>query len=77
MIEDASYIRLKNIQVGYTLPKKWINKIHIKNIRVYIAGHNLLTFSAMNSNWDPEVSDGSGRIYPVTKTMSVGLNVKF
>ena len=77
-IMDAKYIRLKNIQVGYTFPSKWMKKIYIQNLRVYASIQNALTFSGMKGGWDPEyTADGSGRAYPVARVFSLGLNVKF
>lgn len=77
-IMDAKYIRLKNIQVGYTFPSKWMKKVYIQNLRVYASIQNALTFSKMKGGWDPEyTADGSGRAYPVARVFSIGLNVKF
>lgn len=77
-IMDAKYLRLKNIQIGYVFPKSWIGKLGLKELRVYVSGQNLLTFSKMKGGWDPEYNaDGSGRAYPVSKVYSFGLNVKF
>lgn len=77
-IFNAQYLRLKNIQLGYTVPVKWTQKAFIKYLRIYVSGQNLLTFSKMKGGWDPEYNaDGSGRAYPVSKVYSFGLNVKF
>lgn len=76
-IQDASYLRLKNAQIGYTLPKKWMDKVHIQNLRIYVTGENLFTLSHIKGGWDPETTDGGGRIYPVARVISMGLNVKF
>lgn len=77
-IRDAKYLRLKNVQVGYTFPKKWMEKVKIQNLRIYASLQNALTFSAMPGGWDPEYTgDGSGRAYPVARVFSLGLNVKF
>lgn len=76
-IQNAAYLRLKNIQVGYTFPKHWLNKIAVKELRVYVTGQNLLTFDDMRGGWDPETTDGGGRIYPVSKVYSLGVNLKF
>ncbi len=77
-IFDAKYLRLKNVQAGYTFPSKWTNKIHIETLRIYVSLQNALTFSAMPSGWDPEYNaDGSGRAYPLARVYSFGLNVKF
>lgn len=76
-IQDGSYLRLKNLQLGYTLPEKWMRKVRIKDLRVYVSGQNLFTHSHIKGGWDPETTDGGGRIYPVSKVISVGMNVKF
>ncbi len=79
-LQNLAYARLKNIQLGYSLPQRLIPKIHIQRIRLFVSGENLLTFSKVNSNFDPEVTDGrygSGKIYPLMKTATVGLNVEF
>lgn len=76
-IQDAAYLRLKNLQIGYTLPKEWLSKFFVKDLRVYLTGQNLLTFTDLKGGWDPETSDGGGRIYPVSRVFSFGLNVKF
>lgn len=77
-IRDAKYLRLKNVQVGYTFPKRWMEKVKIQNLRIYASLQNALTFSAMPGGWDPEYTgDGSGRTYPVARVFSLGLNVKF
>lgn len=44
-LQNGSYLRMKNIQIGYTLPKTWLSKIHFQNVRVYFSGDNLLTFT--------------------------------
>jgi TonB-linked SusC/RagA family outer membrane protein len=76
-IEDAAYLRLKNIQVGYTLPTKLTKKLSISSLRIYTSIQNALTFCDMKGGWDPETSDGGGRIYPVNRTYSIGLNFNF
>lgn len=76
-IQDASYLRIKNIQAGYNLPKKWMDAIHFKGIDVYVSCENPFVFSKMKGGWDPEYNaDGSGRAYPVARVISMGLNVK-
>lgn len=74
-IENASYLRLKNIQIGYTIPKEIAQRIKIEKCRIYFSGENLLTFSDFYYAYDPEVPVSSGGYYPVTKTLSLGLNV--
>ena len=52
-MRNGSYLRLKNLEVGYTIPKSIVNKIRLKNIRIYFMGTNLVTFSSYKL-WDPE-----------------------
>ncbi|HLS94358.1 MAG TPA: TonB-dependent receptor [Sphingobacterium sp.] len=76
-IEDAAYLRLKNVQLGYTFPQHWTNRISVSRVRIYTSIQNALTFANMKGGWDPETADGGGRIYPVNRTFSVGLNLNF
>lgn len=77
-IQNAAYLRVKNIQVGYTFPKAMLEKIRFKDLQVYLSGENPFVFTKMKGGWDPEYNaDGSGRAYPVARVWSVGLNVKF
>ncbi len=79
-VRDASFLRLKNIQLGYTLPKAWVSKIGIQNLHIYVSGQNLLNFNSFYQGWDPENEIGTGdapSYYPINKIVSVGLNVKF
>lgn len=79
-LQDASYIRLKNLQLGYTLPTALTQKINIQKLRFYISGENLLTFSKMADMFDPETVDGgasNGNAYPLSRTISVGMNLTF
>ncbi|MBK5722276.1 TonB-dependent receptor [Dysgonomonas sp. Marseille-P4677] len=79
-IRDASFLRLKNLQLGYTLPSSISKKAGISNIRVYISGQNLLSFNSFYKGWDPENEIGTGdapSYYPINRIYSFGLNVKF
>ena len=76
-LEDASYLRLKNIQIGYTLPKKWVSKAHINNCRFYVSIDNLFTKSDFFYAYDPETPISSGGYYPQVKTFVFGLNISF
>ncbi len=76
-LEDASYLRLKNIQLGYTLPKKWTSKAHITNCRFYVSIDNLFTRSDFFYAYDPETPVSSGGYYPQVKTFVFGLNLSF
>jgi hypothetical protein len=75
---DASYLRLKNVQLGYTIPKSIMQKIKIKNIRIYVGGQNLLTWSKIKF-LDPESSYSTtdGTSSPSMKSYSIGANVTF
>ena len=76
-MKDASYLRLKNFQIGYTFPKSLMNKIFIQNLRVYVSGQNLLTFDKFWDGYDVEAPIGRGSFYPQVKLYSIGLDVKF
>lgn len=82
--QKADYLRLKTVALGYNLPKAWMNKVKMKNVRIYVSGTNLLTFSNLNKyGLDPEVpapsssSYGSAFSYPQQKTITLGANVTF
>lgn len=75
-ILNASYIRLKNIQLGYTLPRKILNKMHFENLRVYVQAENPLTWNKYPEGWDPEINTG-GDYYPILRTFTFGINLKF
>jgi len=74
-LQNSSYLRLKELQIGYTLPKNWIQRVGLENVRVFLSGFNLLTFTGMEL-LDPEAEGGPGRYYPQLKVISFGLNVK-
>lgn len=79
-LQNAAYVRMKNIQLGYTLPKSITNKAGMSSVRLYLSGDNLVTLSDMISIFDPETLGGdwgNGKLYPLMKTISVGLNVNF
>ncbi len=73
---NASFLRLKNAEIGYTLPKSILKKMHMKNCRFYLQGVNLLTFAPFKL-WDPEITNSQGATYPNMRTVSLGLNVNF
>lgn len=76
-MENAAYLRLKNIQIGYKLPKKWLIPLNIANLRIYASADNLLTFTNYFGGYDPEVRESSGDIYPQVKTYVFGLVATF
>lgn len=80
-IKNGSFMRLKNIQLGYTLPKMLTSKVFISSLRLYIAAENLLTFTSYKG-FDPEISYGNSSgidrgIYPQARTFTFGLNLNF
>jgi len=77
-VQDASYLRLKNIEIGYTLPASLTNKLGVSKFRVYASGQNMLTFTKME-NFDPERARGTAtdNLAPLYKVFTLGLNVKF
>ncbi|MDH6308955.1 TonB-linked SusC/RagA family outer membrane protein [Dysgonomonas sp. PFB1-18] len=82
-IKNGSYMRLKNIQLGYTLPKALTSKAFISSLRVYVAAENLLTFTSYKG-FDPEIAYNDSRssgidkgIYPQARTFTVGFNLNF
>lgn len=89
-LQDASFLRLRSVQLGYTLPKKYLDRTSIQNIRFYLAGTNLWTYAPYFKG-DPEVGIGSGETqganvipgefnlysYPTTRNISFGVDVKF
>lgn len=74
-LQDTSYLRLKNLQLGYTLPKGWLNSVGVENIRIYYSVENLLTFDKMNI--DPESTSQRLSSYPLLRTHAFGVNVTF
>ncbi|RYF68600.1 MAG: SusC/RagA family TonB-linked outer membrane protein, partial [Cytophagaceae bacterium] len=88
-LQDASYVRLKNLQVGYTLPGRLTNKLGISKLRVYYTGQNMLTLTPMQVGIDPEATEfnnslvstrgnvNSGRVYPNPQFNGIGLDVTF
>ena len=70
---DGSYFRLKNVTLGYTLPQKWTNKLHLNTARIYVSASDLFCISNYPKGWDPEMGVSS---YPITSTILVGLTLK-
>lgn len=73
-LDDLSYIRLKNIQLGYNMPKKWMKRIGVENVRIYATGENLLTLTKFRG-LDPERIGNASDMYPLNKSFSIGINV--
>ena len=79
-LQNAAYMRLKNLQLGYTLPKSLVSKIGLQNLRVYVSGENLLTITSLEKVIDPELAGygwQGGMSYPLSRTYSFGLSVNF
>lgn len=82
LVFDGSYLRLKNVQLGYTLPKSITRKFLVDHLRIYAAAENLLTFTKYHG-FDPEISSGGTSlgidygVYPQARVISVGLNLGF
>lgn len=77
---DASYLRLKNLQVGYTIPSHITKKFGVSRLKIFFSGENLLTFTKVPKMYDPETLGGgwgSGKTYPLSRTYSFGLNINF
>jgi TonB-linked SusC/RagA family outer membrane protein len=75
-LRNMSFLRVKNIEIGYSLPRDWIGKIGLQGLRVFLSGTNLLTFSKFDL-WDAEIGSDHGTVYPTMKTVQLGLNVNF
>ncbi len=84
LIEDGSFLRLKSLTLGYSVPRQFIEKVRLSNLRVYVIGQNLLTWTKY-TGFDPEITSGNNTvsqgtdsgIYPVSRTISAGLTVTF
>jgi len=73
-LRDGSFLRLKNFEIGYTLPKKLLGKNFIRSLRFYVAANNLLTFSNFKL-WDPEKGSSDGSGYPLNRVVTLGFNI--
>lgn len=87
-LQNAAYVRLKNLQIGYTIPKNITQKVGISNLRVFFSGENLFTITGLPDGFDPETigsgyggsassMSGSGKAYPLSRTFSAGFSVNF
>ena len=83
-LQSAAYLRCKNIQLGYTLPKSLLSPAGISNCRIYLSCDNLFTITSLSDIFDPEAFGGygdegwgSGKTYPLQRTISVGVNLSF
>lgn len=74
-MRDGSFLRLKQVELGYTLPEHWLSKLKIAKLRVYALGNNLLTFSKFKL-WDVELG-GNAFNYPIQRVYNFGINLTF
>ena len=74
MLSSAAYMRIKNLTLSYTFPQRWLSKIQVSNLRLFLSMENLATFSSLPKGLDPETLAWS---YPMYRTMSFGLNLSF
>jgi len=80
-IQNGAYLRLKNLQLGYTLPRSAGSKLGLSNVRFYVSGDNLFTITKMSKIFDPETVGLSGwndgKTYPLAQVYSCGVNITF
>ena len=74
-LRNGAFLRLKTVEMGYTLPKKWTKKILLDSARIYLSGSNLFVLSAFK-DWDVEMA-GNGFGYPLQRVVNIGLNINF
>ena len=75
-MQDASYIKLRNLQLGYSLGKGVLNKIDVERVRLYVSADNLFVISSFKG-FDPEAPIGRGHFYPPLRSYLFGINVTF
>ena len=75
-VQDASYVRLKNLTLGYTVPKEWLSKIGVASAKVFLSGENLFTFTGLE-DIDPEEGNERGWSYSNVKKFSIGMRLSF
>lgn len=74
-LRDGSYLRLKSLEIGYTLPYKWCSKIKMQDLRIYLSGMNLFNLSHFKI-WDTEMGN-NGLAYPIQRVFNIGINLNF
>jgi hypothetical protein len=76
-LRSAAYFRIKNVNLGYTVKKQWLDKAKISALRVFVSGSNLLTISKAWKGFDPEINNANAEFYPLMRTYTAGINVTF
>lgn len=74
--KNVKYLKMRNIEIGYTLPKAWLEAAHITDTRIYVSGQNLFCIDNLDGV-DPEIKEHSGLQYPTTRVFTLGINLKF
>ena len=74
---DASFLKVRNVQLGYTLPEHIVKKFGSTGMRFYVSLDNPLTFKGYRKGWDPENTSNNGQYYPTMSTYTLGLTLKF
>lgn len=75
-LRNSRYLRFKNLEIGYTVPRKLTRKLRMETARFYLLGNNLFVLSPFKW-WDPEIASGNGATYPIQRTVTLGLTVNF
>lgn len=81
-LQNGAYLRVKNVQLGYTFPEDIMKQIGVTNLRIYVSAENVLTFTKLTDIFDPEAINGrwgneAGKIYPLSRVISTGLSLTF
>ena len=76
-IRSAAYFRIKNVNLGYTLPEQMLSKLKVKSLRIFVSAANLLTISKAWKGFDPELNNANAEFYPLMRTYTAGVNLNF
>jgi hypothetical protein len=76
-MKDGKYLRLKNLAIGYSIPTNLFKKLKVQQIRFYVSGQNLFTWDNYPDGFDVEKNEQNGEFYPIMRTTTVGVNVRF
>jgi TonB-linked SusC/RagA family outer membrane protein len=76
-MKDGKYLRLKNLAIGYSLPTNTFKKLKVQQIRFYVSGQNLVTWDNYPDGFDVEKNEQNGEFYPIMRTTTVGVNIRF
>jgi hypothetical protein len=76
-IRSAAYFRIKNVNLGYTLPEQMLSKVKVKSLRIFVSAANLLTISKAWKGFDPELNNANAEFYPLMRTYTAGVNLNF